>query len=83
MTVPLLQTLLFETIFRYTFMDNNFGRAEIPFTHGLQTRVIFGGLASGSIRSIIETPLEYAKIKRQTHNTWLLKDSYTVSRIPE
>jgi hypothetical protein len=46
----------------YTLADNNFGTYEIPLTHGLQIRVILGGIASGTMRSIIETPLEYAKV---------------------
>ena len=43
-------------------MDNSFGRYEIPFTYGIQIRVILGGVAAGTCRSLIETPLEYAKV---------------------
>lgn len=59
-------------------MDNSFGKTEIPFTYGLQIRVIFGGLVSGTCRAIIETPLEYAKTHRQTGQNWKLKDTFTV-----
>lgn len=63
---------------RYTVMDNRFGRTQIPFTNGLELRVIGGGMMSGTLRALVETPLEYAKIKRQTGETWRIRDTYTV-----
>ena len=42
-------------------MDTPFGRRKIPFT-STEYRVVCGGIISGSIRSLIETPLEYAKV---------------------
>jgi solute carrier family 25 carnitine/acylcarnitine transporter 20/29 len=65
----------------YTLMDTHFGKIQIPLTNGLQVRVICGGIMSGTMRAIIETPLEYAKIKRQTGHNWKFKDSYTVEFI--
>lgn len=59
-------------------MDNRFGRTQIPLTNGLEVRVIGGGMMAGTIRALVETPLEYAKIKRQTGDTWHLRDTYTV-----
>ena len=60
-------------------MDNRFGRTQIPFTNGLEIRVIGGGMMSGTLRALVETPLEYAKIKRQTGENWHIRDTYTVS----
>ena len=53
-------SLVFEAC--YTAMDLPFWRGEIPFTGGIQTRVIVGGIAASTARAIIETPLEYAKV---------------------
>jgi len=43
-------------------MDTPFGRKKIPFASGTEYRVVCGGIMAGSIRSLIETPLEYAKV---------------------
>ena len=60
----------------YTYMDSPFGKYQIPGTFGLENRVIVGGLGGGTIRAIIETPLEYAKIRRQTLQPWKLVHMY-------
>ena len=39
---------------------------EIPWTGGLQGRVVVGGVLAASARALIECPFEYAKVKRQT-----------------
>ena len=65
----------------YTALDNPFGKSHIPFTHGIQVRVILGGLMAGTMRAIVETPLEYVKIKRQTGADWKLRDTFTVKRL--
>lgn len=39
---------------------------KIPFTGDLEPRLIVGGLAAAQVRSILECPFEFAKIKRQT-----------------
>ena len=70
-------------------MDTSMGKMSIPFTNGLEARVIYGGLVAGTMRyfklklflkrglifylkrfvfslfkrALIETPLEYAKVK--------------------
>jgi hypothetical protein len=43
-----------HTFKRYTLFDNDIGKYEFPFAHVLQLRVIIGGIASGTIRSIVE-----------------------------
>eukprot|EP00347_Sterkiella_histriomuscorum_P015668 403356149 len=50
--------------------------SEIPYTIGLQPKVIFGGMAAGFVRSILECPFENAKIKRQTNQTWRFDGMY-------
>lgn len=70
-----IQFSKFEAV--YTFLDNDFGRTKIPFSHGVEFRVVLAGIASGTARSVIETPLEYAKIKRQMGETWELRKCYT------
>jgi hypothetical protein len=48
--------------FSYTLFDNKFGKAHINSTHGLELRVILAGIMAGTVRSLIETPLEYVKV---------------------
>jgi hypothetical protein len=56
--------MMVEFVFqhRYTYLDNPFGKYEIPLTQGVQIRVVLGGLVAGTLRACIETPLEYAKV---------------------
>jgi solute carrier family 25 carnitine/acylcarnitine transporter 20/29 len=68
------QFAVFEGV--YTYMDNPLGQYEVPFTRGLQVRVLVGGAIASTVRSIIETPLEFAKVRRQTQQTWELKHVY-------
>ena len=51
---------------RYTFIDTPFGRRKVPFASGTEYRVVCGGIMAGSIRSLIETPLEYAKVNSES-----------------
>ena len=44
----------------------------IPFTGGLQPRVIAAGLFASTVRNFIETPLEFVKIRAQTNQPWRL-----------
>ncbi|XP_068692048.1 mitochondrial substrate carrier family protein S-like isoform X1 [Montipora foliosa] len=67
------QFAVFEALYTYF---NGFGRREIPLTGGLQVRVLIGGAAASTARAIIETPLELAKIRRQTGQTWEFKGLY-------
>ena len=55
----------------YDMVHTNSGRSDtlkkhIPLTGGLEWRVFIAGFAAGSVRSCIECPFEYAKVKRQT-----------------
>lgn len=70
------QFAVFEATYTYLDKYDTFGKREIPFTGGLQHRVLIGGLCGSSVRAIIESPLEYAKIRRQTQQTWRIMDVY-------
>lgn len=37
--------------------------SEIPFTFGLQPKILLAGLASGCTRACLECPFEYVKVK--------------------
>ncbi|XP_063962798.1 uncharacterized protein LOC129270805 [Lytechinus pictus] len=65
---------VFESV--YTFLDNPTCKREIPLTAGLQIRVVLAGLCGSTARAIIECPLELAKIRRQTQQTWSFRGLY-------
>jgi solute carrier family 25 carnitine/acylcarnitine transporter 20/29 len=39
-------------------------KKEIPGTYGVQYRVVAGGMFGGTVRSCLECPFEYAKVKQ-------------------
>lgn len=49
----------------HSCLNNRFGQCEVLFTGGLQVRVVLGGVAAGVARAVMETPLDYWKIRRQ------------------
>ena len=65
---------VFESL--YTLLNNPIGTFEIPLTGGLQSRVVVAGVMASCARAVIETPLEYAKVRRQTQQRWRLRDMY-------
>lgn len=70
-----LQFSVFESV--YTYYENNKSMTHpIPGTLGLQPRVVLGGLIAALIRSVIENPFEYAKVKGQTRQIWHFRDMY-------
>jgi solute carrier family 25 carnitine/acylcarnitine transporter 20/29 len=68
------QFAVFEAV--YTYLDKTFATSNIPFTGGLQIRVVIGGVIASTARAIIETPLELAKVRRQTGQTWSFRGLY-------
>ena len=44
-------------------MDNDTLKSHIPFSGGVAWRVLLGGVAAGTVRSVLECPFEYAKVK--------------------
>ncbi|XP_063682413.1 mitochondrial ornithine transporter 1-like [Bolinopsis microptera] len=70
-----VQFSAFEAV--YTFCDKYPTlKKEIPGTFGLQVRVILAGACGSTARAIIESPLELAKIRRQTGQTYKLSGVY-------
>lgn len=49
---------------------------ELPFTGGLQLRVIISSFLASTCRSLLESPIEYAKVARQTNQSWRVVDLY-------
>lgn len=69
------QFAVFEAI--YTKLDHHSIFSEkIPYTFGLEPRIILGGIAAGTARSIIECPFEYSKVQRQTGQNWNFTNMY-------
>jgi solute carrier family 25 carnitine/acylcarnitine transporter 20/29 len=59
----------------YTFthsylMDEPWARAPIPWTAGLETRVLVSGAIATTARAVIETPLELLKVRAQLGAAW-------------
>lgn len=50
---------------------------DIPFTGGLQGRVIVGSFFGSLARTLIECPIEYIKVRKQVGKTWHFKSIYT------
>ena len=49
----------------HTACENNKALQQvIPCSGGLEYRVALGGIASGSVRSLVENPFEYVKVKQ-------------------
>ena len=71
-----LQMSGYETMYQKCEHHENM-KKTIPFTGGIQYRVIAGAITSATWRSIAECPFEYAKVKRQTGQTWKLADGFT------
>ena len=49
----------------------------IPYSNGLEYRTLVSGIIAGSIRSCLECPFEYAKVKLQTGQRPRLQSIYT------
>ena len=60
----------------YTKLDTDQGRRPIPFSGGLENRVVISGLMASLVRSVIETPIEYMKTRRQVKEPIIPRDLY-------
>jgi solute carrier family 25 carnitine/acylcarnitine transporter 20/29 len=55
----------------YKLLDRNPAmKNEIPLSAGMQWRVLVSGVVASTARAIIETPLEFIKVRRQTGQSW-------------
>jgi solute carrier family 25 carnitine/acylcarnitine transporter 20/29 len=80
---PLVGSVMFRSLqfyyyqkFFFYWKDNENMTREIPGTLGMQPRVIVAGILASSIRSVLECPFEYAKVKRQTGQKWDLRSAF-------
>ena len=70
-----LQFSVFESV--YTYLQNTEKTLKtIPHTMGLQYRVVIAGVTASLARAVVESPFEYAKVKRQTAQQWDLRQVY-------
>lgn len=61
----------------YALGENNRKmREEIPHMGGLQKRTVVGGFCAGFVRSILECPFEYVKVRQMTGQAWRFVDVY-------
>ena len=61
----------------YTGSEHNSKmRQEIPNSGGLELRTVLSGAAAGLVRSILECPFEYVKVRRMTGQPWHLSSLY-------
>ena len=61
----------------YTKLSKNESFCQpIPGTFGLERRVLAGGFAAGLARNALEIPFEYAKVSRQTGQSWQFRHAY-------
>jgi hypothetical protein len=69
----------------YAAMDRTALAADMPFTSGLQGRVLLAGLASSFARAVIETPFEVMKVRRQVGQDWrvgpAMKDIFSMRQV--
>lgn len=64
----------YHSAFNSRFVDSPLGRYQIPLTGGLQVRVVLSGMVAGLSRAILETPLDYWKIRRQVVKAWSFRE---------
>eukprot|EP00127_Corallochytrium_limacisporum_P000255 Clim_evm2s9 gene=Clim_evmTU2s9 len=67
---------VFEGVYTAT-KEIDFLTTPIPGLFGLQGRVILGGACGALVRSFVETPLEYIKVRRQVGQSWNFRSVYT------
>ncbi|KAI6654992.1 hypothetical protein LOD99_2281 [Oopsacas minuta] len=70
------QFAVYEGIYTYLGSNQAWSTYEFPLTGGLQVRVLIAGSLASTVRALIETPLEYAKVRGQTGQKWRFMDLY-------
>jgi solute carrier family 25 (mitochondrial carnitine/acylcarnitine transporter), member 20/29 len=69
------QFAVFEAFYT-KLSNNNFLCTEIPYTFGLQPRILVCSLFSATARSLIESPIEYFKVNAQTEKIGFSRQIY-------
>lgn len=77
------QFSIYEGLYTKWGRDNDAAGQDIPwqqheilFTSGLQYRVLMASFVGSFGRSLIESPIEYVKVKRQTGQSWQFMHLY-------
>ena len=68
------QFAAFESV--YTKLDKEEWRNTIPLSGGIQYRTLAAAFVGGSSRAVLESPIEYAKVRRQTGQSWKMSGIY-------
>lgn len=69
------QFAVFEAVYTKT-TELGWDQAKIPGTGGLAWATVASGMCGASARAVVESPIEYAKVKRQTGQAWHLREVY-------
>lgn len=69
------QFAVFEAVYTRE-QELGWDKALVPGGAGLAWATVFAGMCGASARSIVESPIEYAKVKRQTGQVWRVNEVY-------
>jgi len=69
------QFAVFEAVYTKA-TELGWDKAKIPFSGGLAWATVAAGICGASARAIVESPIEYAKVKRQTGQVWRFGEAY-------
>lgn len=69
------QFAVFEAVFTRT-QELGLDKATVPGSGGLAYATVLAGACGASARAVIESPIEYAKVKRQTGQVWRVSEAY-------
>lgn len=51
-------------------------QSSVPFTFGIENRVVLAGVLASTCRSLVESPLELIKVRRQVGVSWDIRSLY-------
>jgi len=70
-----MQFAAFEAAFTRA-AELGWDKDKIPYSGGLAWATVGAGMCGASARAVIESPIEYAKVKGQTGQTWHVSQAY-------
>eukprot|EP01100_Stratorugosa_tubuloviscum_P014081 TRINITY_DN732_c2_g1_i1.p1 TRINITY_DN732_c2_g1~~TRINITY_DN732_c2_g1_i1.p1 ORF type:complete len:306 (-),score=129.10 TRINITY_DN732_c2_g1_i1:47-964(-) len=81
---PLIGSAIFRSlqfgVYNFTFSllrNNNVAEGVIPYSGQLEYKVILSAISSATFRTLLETPLEFIKVRRQVGANWYWKEVMT------
>lgn len=69
------QFAVFEAVHTKT-TELGWDQAKIPCSGGLAWSTVAAGVCGAAARAVVESPIEYAKVKRQTGQAWRFAEAY-------